>query len=57
MSYDKSSEILEIELQDKKIYRYKDVPDNLYCHLLLAYSKDDFFNEVIKDEYACSRVK
>ncbi|MCY4038777.1 MAG: KTSC domain-containing protein [Hyphomicrobiales bacterium] len=56
IGYDKSSQILEIEFPDNRVYRYKNVPESVYGALMRAPSKYDFFNEKIRDVYAYSRV-
>ena len=58
VGYDKPSKILEIEFHGNRIYRYKDVPEEVYNELIdLGEFTDGFFVEDI--QYSCkySRIK
>jgi lysyl-tRNA synthetase class 2 len=55
--YDDETRELEITFTSGKIYRYQNVPLELYIGLLNAESKGEFFSESIKDEFVCSEVR
>ena len=44
VGYDADEEVLEIELQDGKVYQYRDVPEETYQGLLDADSIGRYFN-------------
>jgi hypothetical protein len=56
VGYDSDQQLLEIELQDGKIYRYADVPEQTYQGLIEADSLGRYFNQHIRG-LSYSRVK
>lgn len=56
VGYDAQSRTLEVELVHRAIYQYRDVPGEVHVALLAADSKGRFFNDAIRDSYACIRV-
>ena len=56
VGYDAATQTLEVKFVSGRIYRYHDVPENVYGQLLQATSKGQFFNAHIRDGYAFSRV-
>jgi KTSC domain len=48
---------LDIELTNGRIYRYFDVPRDVYEALMAAESKGRFYNDRIRDEYLCERLR
>jgi KTSC domain len=48
---------LEITFSSGKTYRYLNVPLEVYVALLDAGSKNEFFNDSIKDEFAHEEVR
>jgi hypothetical protein len=54
IGYDQDSEILEVEFVSGKLYRYQDVPFDLYVDFLEADSKGQFFNDHIRDAFIFS---
>lgn len=56
VGYDESSQTLEIEFQSGGIYRYFNVPVNLYRELMLTPSKGRFLHQYIKNAFPYSRV-
>jgi KTSC domain len=48
---------LDIELTNGRIYRYFDVPRDVYEALMAAESKGRFYNDHIRDEYLCERLR
>jgi hypothetical protein len=56
VAYERGDRVLWLRLYNGRIYRYSDVPAEVYTDLLEAESKGRFFNLEIKDIYACVRV-
>jgi KTSC domain len=54
--YDATTEALEIEFRDGRIYHYAGVPLHTYEQLMEAASKGQFFNLHIRDVYPFVRV-
>ena len=48
VGYDPTEQVLEVELQDGKIYQYRDVPEATYQDLLNADSLGRYFNQHIR---------
>src|SRR4051812_15006605 len=57
VGYSKRLHALEIEFRDGLIYRYTDVPLNVYHDLIAADSKARFYNLNVKGKYHCLRVR
>jgi hypothetical protein len=57
VQYDDEARALDITFTSGKIYRYRDVPAEIYDELLEADSKGGYFNERIKDQYLHSEVR
>jgi lysyl-tRNA synthetase class 2 len=55
--YDPESHTLEIEIKHGRLYRYEDVPEDVYTELLKAPSKGSFFNKEIRDQYKSTRIQ
>ena len=55
--YDHAARALDLTFMSGPTYRYLNVPLKVYIDLLNAQSKDEFVNENIKDEFACSEVR
>ncbi|MCY4610732.1 MAG: KTSC domain-containing protein [Gammaproteobacteria bacterium] len=56
VGYDEPSQTLEIEFRSGGIYRYFNVPMNLYRELMRAPSKGGFLHQYIKNAFPYSRV-
>jgi hypothetical protein len=56
VGYDPKSRILEIEFRSGGIYRYLDVPKEVFDGLLAAKSKGRFFAKEIRDRYRFERL-
>ena len=52
VKYDRGSRALDLRFVTGRIYRYSDVPAEMYERLLSADSKGAFFNAHIRDAYA-----
>jgi hypothetical protein len=48
VGYDPDEQVLEVELQDSKVYQYRDVPEETYRGLLNADSCGRYFNHHIR---------
>ena len=58
IGYDQSSHTLEIEFRTGTIYRYDDVPRDVYQGLMTAPSKGQFFDLHVRDAgYQYARVR
>jgi lysyl-tRNA synthetase class 2 len=51
VKYDRPSRTLDIRFVTGRVYRYADVPPEMYAGLLRAESKGAFFNGHIRDRY------
>lgn len=51
IGYDKLREILEIEFNTGKIYKYFNVPRHVFSELVSAQSVGKTFNEVVANNY------
>jgi hypothetical protein len=57
VGFDPLESILEVEfVESGHVYAYYDVPLSVYRDLLEAESLGQYFNEHIKDVYACERL-
>lgn len=56
VGYDDQYALLEIEFNSGRIYAYKDVPHEEYAKLMNSLSKNDYFQQHIKNRYACYKV-
>jgi KTSC domain len=57
VEYDRASQQLDIELTNGRVYRYADVPREVYEAFMAAESKGRFYNDHIRDEYLCERLR
>lgn len=55
LGYDPSRKTLEVEFQSGNVYRYFDVPEDVYQELLGAQSKGRYFGSFIRGRYDSSR--
>jgi lysyl-tRNA synthetase class 2 len=56
VSYDAQSRALEVEYVSGRVYRYLDVPEEVFAWLLKASSKGAFVNRMIRDRYEYTEV-
>jgi hypothetical protein len=56
IGYDRKTRILEVEFASGGIYRYDDVPAELWSELRQSPSKGKFFQECIRDRFPTARV-
>lgn len=56
IGYNAETRTLEILFHSGHIYRYMNVPGNVYSSLLNAFSKGMFFDQNIRYSYPCVQV-
>jgi hypothetical protein len=49
--YDPVDRHLDVEFVSGRRYRYHDVPDDVYGRMRAAFSKGEFFNDHVRDQY------
>jgi hypothetical protein len=49
VGYDADEEVLEVELQNGRVYQYRDVPEDTYRGLVNADSIGRYFNQYVRD--------
>jgi hypothetical protein len=49
--YDDQQLALVITFRSGRIYRYENVPQNIYLDMKAAFSKGEFFNAHVRDRY------
>jgi hypothetical protein len=54
--YDASTRTLVIRYVSGMVYRYKDVPAEVYAEMKAAFSKGQFLNRFIKGKYAYEKL-
>jgi hypothetical protein len=54
--YDPTEHKLDVVFTSGRRYRYFDVPDEVYGEMRRAFSKGEYFNERIRDQYRYTRV-
>jgi hypothetical protein len=50
-------EVMEVRFTNGGVYRYFNVPPQVCLDFLKARSKGNFFNQEIRGEYPCKRMK
>jgi hypothetical protein len=53
--YDPATRVLEIEFRNHRLYRYMDVPPEVYAGLRAADSAGAYFTAHIRNDYECWR--
>jgi hypothetical protein len=56
VDYDPAGQRLKIELMNGRVYRYVDVPRDIYEALMAAESKGRFYNDYIRDAFVYERL-
>lgn len=56
VGYDPSTQALEIAFRNGGVYRYAGVPAEVHQNLMTAASHGTYFNQNIKDRYACAKL-
>lgn len=56
IGYCSSSETLEVEFCSGAVYRFMSVPNEIFQGLVKAESKGSFFNEHVRNLFACGRA-
>lgn len=49
LGYSPEKEVLEVELENGRVYQYRDVPESTYNELIEADSIGRYFNQYIRD--------
>ena len=57
IGYEKSDSMLQVEFIEGSVYRYKDVPEDVYQNFLGAQSHGRYFEEQIKGQYPYRKVQ
>lgn len=57
VQYDATRQWLDVELTNRRVYRYFDVPAEVYRSFMAADSKGRFYNDEIRDEYEYARLR
>jgi hypothetical protein len=57
IGYDAQTRILELEFTNESVYRYLDVPEDVYTRFMQPGSKGKFFNAFIVEKYDFVRVR
>jgi hypothetical protein len=57
IGYDKTNKSLEVEFNNGGIYKYCEVPNEIYISLMSAPSHGKYFNRYIKNVYSFKKVK
>jgi hypothetical protein len=56
IGYDRDTQTLEVEFRNGGLYRYDDVPDEIWTGLRRSESKGKFFQERVRDHFAATRL-
>jgi hypothetical protein len=56
VAYNEQSRALEVEYASGRVYRYLDVPEEVFAWLLKARSKGGFVNRMIRNRYEYTQV-
>ena len=56
IGYDSNSKVLEIEFDTYTVYRYYEVPEDVYEELMAAESKGSYLHQKIKGLYRYEQV-
>lgn len=57
VGYDARAEVLDVEFRSGGIYRYHDVPRNIFAELMAADSKGRFFARHIRNHFRHERLR
>jgi len=55
--YDKQQQVLEVVFKRNGVYRYRNVPNEVYQQLLKSDSKGSYMRDLIIDMYPTERVR
>jgi len=56
MGYDRKTQTLEVEFKNGGVYRYSEVPLDLWLQLQKSPSKGKFFQEHVRDRFPTARM-
>lgn len=57
MGYDHIEQVLECEFANKKVFRYKGVPNDVFVHLMGSESKGRYFKQNIQNKYDTEEIR
>jgi hypothetical protein len=57
VGYDPETQVLEVEFNNSGLYKYFDVPDDVYTSLMRANSKGAYMNDCIKDRFDYKKLR
>ncbi len=57
IGYDPATAELEIAFKDGNVYRYRGVPEQVFRTFLSVVSKGRFYDGVIRDKFAHTRIR
>jgi hypothetical protein len=57
VTYDAARQQLDVELANRRAYRYFGVPTEVYRSFMAAESKGRFYNDEIRDDYEFVRLR
>jgi len=57
VGYDESNQVLEIEFNGGRVYRYFDVPNQIHQELMDASSHGKYFHRNIEGNYRYNQIK
>jgi hypothetical protein len=56
IGYDRSTSALEVEFLNGAVYRYEDVPPELWTEFRSSGSKGQFFQQRVRDRFPTTRI-
>ena len=56
VGYDPKTLTLEVQFRSGEIYKYEEVPEDVYIGLMDAPSKGSYINDVVKNTYEFNKV-
>lgn len=57
VGYDPQTQILQVRFRGGQLYRYTDVPEEIYSGLMGSPSRGQYFASTIRDAFAYQRVE
>jgi hypothetical protein len=57
IGYDESTQTVEVEFRNRRVYQYFDVPPAIYRMFWILPDKDHVFNNILKVGYAYKEIK
>lgn len=57
VGYDEQTQVLEVVFKRTGVYRYRDVPKDVYDQLMASSSKGSFMRELVIDVYPAEHLR